>query len=221
MIATLVLQSFANPSIVLSAEEYQCLDKAFFDLAPSSAFVGLWQLMLRCSELMQLGRVAIASGSSLEPIVAGTKELRSSFDLLLPTMQEHLKTLEVRSSDDSFQIRMHASYQRAYGLALASLAILLCAQRTLSPNEWDMHVVSANLCTEVLRINHDARVYRPQAAIWTVHMLICTWCSTQDITLRKTIEEAFLDFQKDVMGPRAELPIDQLRLLERRLCLLK
>jgi hypothetical protein len=219
------LQSFANPDVRLSSLEYQTLGKVFSDAGSSTTDIRHWQLMIQISELMEHGRNSIASGACLNALATEAKELERTMADLLAAMHDRLRTLETQPSNSPLHVKLHAAYraifQRNYGVALASSAILQCAQRSLSPKSSERHVISANICQEVLQVTDEARMYRPLGAVWTVHALICTWCATQDASLRTRVEDALLDYQKDAMGPKAELQMDQLRLLERRLCLLE
>ena len=201
------------------------LKTAFSDAESSTPDVRHWQLMIQISEIMQNGRHVIASGACLDSLATEANELQATMADLLAAMHDRLRTLEAQSPEDSFDIKSHAAYraiyQRNYGVALASSAILQCAQRSFSPKSPERHVTTANICHEVLKVTDEARIYRPLGAVWTVHTLICTWCATQDASLRTMVGDALLDYQMDAMGPQAELQMDQLRLLERRLCLLE
>ena len=201
------------------------IGKVFSDADSSTTGIRHWQLMTHVSELMEHGRNSIASNACLNPLATEAKELEKTMADLLAAMHDELRTLETQSTNSPLDVKLHAAYraiyQRNYGVALASSAILQCAQRSLSPKRSERHAISANICQEVLQVTDEARVYRPLGAVWTVHALICTWCATEDTSLRTKVESALLDYQKDAMGPKAELQMDQLRLLERRLCLLE
>ncbi|KAL9116187.1 MAG: hypothetical protein Q9227_000558 [Pyrenula ochraceoflavens] len=219
---TLLLQSFANPSVQLTAQEYQNLEDTFLRIAGSTPDIRPWQLMAQISQMMAQARQAISSGSPLTAIAIKAKEYERSMQAILVDMHERLRAFEAQySSEPYLDTRTHASYQRAYGVALATHAILLCARRTLSPKDLTVESAAAELCHEALRVAHDAHAYRPLGAVWTVHTLICTWCATQDASLRTNVEDALLEYQRDAMGPKAELQMDRLRLLERRLGLLE
>lgn len=125
-----------------------------------------------------------------------------------------------KPSDRFFNINLHAVYQRAHGVMLGAMAILLCVQRTLSPEDATLPITATEICREILLASDDARIYRPVGAVWIVHALICAWCATRDPILKGKVENAILDFQRDAMGPRAVFPMCKLEILERRLCLL-
>lgn len=220
--ATLLLQSFANPAVRLSAREYRRLGEALNSAAMSTVDVRHWQMMVRISELMARGRDAMrcgCSGSSLDVLGYEARELEKSFEPVLASMRARLRDLEASTPNESFDRRLHATYQRTYGVALATSAILQTAQRTLCSDKGVRYSLTAALCHEVLQVTDEASVYRPLGAVWTVHTLICTWCAVQGTGLRSKVEAALLDYQKDAMGQKAGLRIDQLELLERRLCL--
>lgn len=219
--ATLLCQSIANPSIHLTTQEYRKLEKAFLGAAVAAQNIQPWLLMVRISELMAHGRRAITSGLCLDALATAAEEVDASMQLVLSGVRERLRALEVQACGDSFDIRTHASYQRLYGVSLAAYAILLCAWRTLSPGHATLDIAVSGLCYEVLQLTQSAQAYRPLGAVWTVHTIICTWCATQDIDLKAKVENAFLDYQRDAMGHKAKIPINRLRLLERRLSLLE
>ena len=218
---TLLLQSFANPRVRLTAQEYQSLEEFLLQAPRSARDVRALTFMVRISHLMAQARQAIASGSSLLALAIRAKEHEEHMQDVLTDMQEQLRGFKARSSNSPLDARGYARYQRVYGVALAAQASLLCAERTLSPQDATLDSTAANLCDEALRITHDARLYRPLGAVWTVHTLICTWCAIQDVALRAKVEDALLDYQRDAMGPKAKLQMDALRLLERRLSLLE
>lgn len=211
---TLLHQSFANPNVHLTTWEYRQLEVAFG--SAYTADIRPWQLMVRMSEVMEDGRKAIASRSSLEAISARAREIENSMQHILWTVREKVKAIECQ---DHFDVRTHARWQRVYGVTLAAHAILLCAQRTISPHHPTLRADAASLCHDVLQIVQEAGVYRPLGAVWTVHTLICTWCATEDIFLKEQIQSALLDYQRDAMGPKGKINMDSLRLLERRLSL--
>ena len=170
---------------------------------------------------MAQGRRAIAAGSSLHALAMMAKGLEEHMRDILTDMRERLQCFQTRSHETPLDDRMYALYQRVYEVALGTQASLLCAERTLSPQDATVDSAAADLCGEALRITNDARLYRPVGAVRTVHTLICTWCATQDLALRAKNEDALMDYQGDAMGPNARLQMDALRLLERRLNLLE
>lgn len=237
---TLLLNSFANPATRLTTEEYQKLNDFFTDAAATTADVRQLSIMIQISELMARGRRAFASasGSCLQALAVEADELQTSMQVLLVSMRERLRTLEVHKCtvNGNVNVRIYASFQRVYGVALSASAILLCAQRTLqgsSPHDYDyepdlrsttlpnLDAIAAELCHAVLQVTHDSQAFRPLGAVWTVHVLICAWCAVKDITLRTMVGNALLDYQRDAKGPNADLRLDQLKLLERRLSLLE
>lgn len=237
--STLLLQSIANPKIQLSACEYRKLEEGFSGavaVAPTAHVVRHWRLLVRISELMARARRAIAAGSYLQPLADESDEIAASMETLLAEAREKLRALEEEAKEEAEQLnssdehprpplfndRIYASHQRFYGVILASRAILLCAQRTLAPeNSASHHVIAAALCEEVLRITRDSQVYRPLGSVWTVHTLICTFCAAPDDILRTRIEAELLDYQRDATGAKTDFPVDQLGVLRRRLCLLE
>lgn len=219
--ATLLLQSFANPIIRLSKWEYQKLGEAINNVAVSTVDIRHWRMMVRISELMARGRDAIKRGSSSNVLRREAEELQNSFEPILALMRARVRTYESSTPDESFDRRLHATYQRTHGVALANSAILQTAQRTLCPDKRNRCFLTVTLCQEVLQLTDEARVYRPLGAVWTVHALICTWCAIQVTGLRSQVEVALLDYQRDAMGPRGCVRLDQLKLLERRLSLLE
>lgn len=221
MYGMLLFQSFANPRVRLSEQEYQSIEDFLVQASGSARDVRALILTVRISQMMAHARQAIASGSSLLPLAIMAKGFEEQMQDTLTDIQERVRGFKARSSETPLHGRLYAQYLRVYGVALGTQASLLCTERTLSPQDATLDSTAADLCSEALRITDDARLYRPVGAVWTVHTLICTWCATQDLALRAQIEDALLDYQRDAMGPNARVQMDALRLLERRLSLLE
>ena len=219
--ATVLLQSFANPAFRLETWEYRQLETAFDDAAPASQDVRPWKVMVQISELMQQARTAIASGSDLTALAVEADWLQTLMQSIVDSVHDRLRAWEESMSKQVLDVKKHASFQRQYGVSLATMAMLLCVRRTLSPEDLTVEDTASHVCQEVLDISHDAQAYRPLGAVWTVHALICVWCATHDMTLRAKVIDAMMDYQRDATGPKAELRLDSLRLLERRLSLVE
>jgi hypothetical protein len=177
-------------------------------------------LQIQISELMSKGRAAIAADASLTLLAMEAIEVQNELQNISVQMYTRLSGIP---ADDPCPkaTRFHAAHQRAYGVALAGAAVLLCIRRTLSPHDQQLPLAAAVLCRDVLDVVEDSKVYRPLAAVWTVHTLLCTWCCTADLALKLEIEVALLDYQRDAMGPKATISLGQMRLLEQRLLMLE
>jgi hypothetical protein len=177
-------------------------------------------LQIQVSELMSKGRAAIAAEASLTLLAIEAIDVQN--ELQYVNVQMYARLGDIPADDPCPKAaRFHAAHQRAYGVALAAAAILLCVRRTLSPHDQQLPLAAFALCRDVLDVVEDSKVYRPLAAVWTVHTLLCAWCCTADLALKLEIEAALLDYQRDAMGPKATISLGQMRLLERRLLMLE
>ena len=219
---TLILQSLANPEIKLTSQEYFRLEEA---LAGASESVGAltsdqhWRYISRISRLMSEYRDAVATGLPLDAIMIEADQLQQSMDTLLGHLRSDLETTDTESHTPIMARILYALRQRILGSAMATQAILLCVRRTLFPQKSTLDTEGMNLCREALILTDAARSTRPVGAIWTVHLLTCTWCAVRDVDLRAKIEEAIIDYQRDAMSPTFQIQRDKLRLLEQRLSL--
>jgi hypothetical protein len=218
--ATILLQSFANPDLHLEHYDYRQLERVFVGSASVQPDIRPWMLQIQISELMSECRATTAAGASLALLAREAIEIQNELQDINVQMYARLNGI---ASDDPCPkaTRFHAAHQRAYGVSLAAIAVLLCVRRTLSPHDAQLPLTAAALCRDVLNIVEASKVYRPLAAVWTVHTLLCAWCCTADLAWKLEIEVALLDYQRDAMGPKATISLQQMRLLERRLLMIE
>ena len=218
---TLILQSFANREIALSSHEYDQLDNALQGVAKvlGVSEIRSWQYMIRLSRLMSEGRDARDSSMPLDTTMIKAERLKQSMDTLVGDLRFQLESTYAEYQNPSVARIIYAVRHRAFGVAVAAQAILLCVRRTLSPDDLVLDLEAMDLCDQALTIANEARIHRPHGAVWTVHTLICTWCAVRDTDLRAKIEGELVDYHRDATGPTFQLQLDQLKLLQRRLSL--
>lgn len=101
------------------------------------------------------------------------------------------------SSSPILAVRLHAHFQRMYGLGLVIGLILNRVLSAFDTKDNNLIVESTHYATEILALAPQATRYRPIGANYMTMCLVAAWVGTEDKELKSEIEIALKDYQKD------------------------
>lgn len=159
----------------------------------------------------------------------GHAELRDETRSLYDKCKLHLEELRVQWAvaeqpgpySPILVVRVHAHYQRMFGLGLFIAIFINCVLGALDSQDDSLIVESANYAIEVLDLATEAAQYRPLGANYMNLCLMAAWAGTNDKNLRSSIELALKDYEKDFYQESMmnDMP-DELETMTRRMRLL-
>ena len=216
-----LLHSFVNPEVALEPEDYRGLDAGFQGSAPELTLV---QYGVQMSEAFSKGRKRISEGKSVGSIALQAQLLQQKVQGVVDVLRNRLYELDRSKHSMTTGTRLHADYQRSYGRGLAMYAILLCARKTLSPDDHTIQHDVEQLCSQALQLENEARVYLPLGWRFAWIMLMPIWCATSEVETNDSIRDVLLKgtLHSDNEGPSpmARQMFDvQLELMAKRLSL--
>lgn len=184
--------------------------------------------MMRClaryPSLMQRGRY-ISKGKQgypelLEELSAHHRTLKAILEELHTrlTAREGITANGITQSAVAMQI--HSHYQRSYGLALVVCIISNCVLNAVDVEDTQLGAESIHFAKEILALAEDAAIYRPIGASYVRLCLVAAWVGTADCTIRKMVEKAMVEYQRDYTQGQTMIQTGELERLSRQLRLL-
>jgi hypothetical protein len=204
---SVLLQSFANPEVVLTSNEYHLLKNGI----PGNTYTarGLRSLLV----LSELYSEARAGGSVDERV----ERLHKAVEVIV---SEHFARLnDIGQHHPDTAIRLRGIYTRAYGMAISTSGLTTCLRRALQPDDQKTQADAVVCVQRVISSQAIAERFLPLGASWLGWALMIAWCAAKGLPERLSCEAALEDYLRASQGPRAVLRADLLKMLEERLWL--
>lgn len=88
---------------------------------------------------------------------------------------------------------------------------MICIRRALGPKELLFETEIHLLCSRVLTLAGDARVYLPLGANWMLVGLMVVWCAVKDTDQQFKIEQTMREWRNEALSPAmSRWPVNQL-----------
>lgn len=214
---SVAFRAISDSGIRFSDKEWKAFENSFQGDYPTTR---LMRCAVQVGQMMAHART-VGIGSYEERVVyVWATELQHKLDLITLDLQYEVYNKIVSGSDPSAAAKVHAQNQRNYNQALAISAQLICMRQAFSPANDDLEGEVDMLCSRMLQLAEDARIYRPLGANWIVIALMAVWCATNGTPLQATIEKVLDGWQEGTIGNRpAAMPREVLQDLYKRLTL--
>jgi hypothetical protein len=191
-----LFEGLFNDRIDLTTEEWKALIEN--ELEGPTPEAQLMRALARVPEIMRRGRNTFEGEYEHTELRDGIGSLYETSKVSLGELQKQWATTEEPdASSHILVVRLHAHYQRMYGLGLVIVIILNCVLSALDTEDDDLIVESTFYATEILGLAADANRYRPLGAGYITLCLMAAWAGTNDELLRMSIGIAMKDYQDD------------------------
>ena len=153
----------------------------------------------------------------LDDVVAKYVELNQALKLTEEKYVQIQKSM-ADSPSPMLLVKLHAHYQRTYGICLAAGMILNFVVGLVDPNYPELRVEGTSLARESVALAAAAEAYRPLGASFVSICLYAAWVVTDDLSLRPQIAAALADYTTDFPWSLDSIPATaKLQRLERTL----
>lgn len=219
-----LFEALFNDRIRLSRKEWSILVENKLD--GSTCEGRMMRCLARVPDLMQRGRIALRTKSSVQLLIAEARHLYHILKAILIELHDPLNAVQEPSNDGGPQaaarsMKLHAHYQRTYGLGLAICMFFNCILNALDLNDTVLEMESTHFCRDSLKLADQASRYRPLGASFVMLCLVGAWCGSRDEATRATVESTLVDYGMDYPGAytgtlkvELEYTSQRLRLLE-------
>ena len=219
-----LFEALFNDRIRFSRKEWSILVEN--ELDGSTCEGRMMCCLARLPDLMQRGRIALRTKSNVQIIIAEGRHQYHILKAILSELHDRLNAVQEPSNDGGPQVasrsmRLHAHYQRTYGLALAICMFFNCILNALDPNDTVLEMESTHFCRDSLRLAYQASRYRPLGASFVMLCLVGAWCGSRDEATRATVESTLVDYGMDFPGAYTEKLMVELECTSQRLRLLE
>jgi hypothetical protein len=193
----ILFEALINPKICFSPEEWKTLVESEIDEGTPEG--QMMRCLAKAPSLMQRGRAGLRDQVDLTAVVSETRQQYSILKEILQEMEDRYNTVR----DDGIPrstimlTKVHAHYQRIYGLALAVCLIFNCIYRALDPAYMELDIDAKDFSEKVLCLAEEAAPYRPLGASYILLCLITAWCGSRDEGTKQLVEAAYVDYRMD------------------------
>jgi hypothetical protein len=193
----ILFEALVNPKICLSPKEWKTLVESELDEGTPEG------QMMRClakgPNIMQRGRDSLQDQVDLDVLILETRHLYCILKGILREMEDRYNTVRDDGIPHSTTMltKVHAHYQRMYGLALAICLIFNCIYRALDPACAELDIDAKVFSEKVLCLAEEAAAYRPLGAAYILLCLLTAWCGSRDEETKQLVEAAYVDYRKD------------------------
>ena len=152
-----------------------------------------------------------------------TELLYENFKTSLRQMGAQWAAIQAPGGTDGYPplvgLRLHAHYQRLYGLGLAIGIILNHVLSAFYVDDRELMLESTNLAEEIVVLAQEAVRYRPLGATYIVLCLMAAWIGALDKSLKRVVENRLLDYQCDFAQEYMQNLTVELEDISRHLCM--
>jgi hypothetical protein len=196
----ILFEALINPKIRFNPEEWKTLVESELDEGTPEGQT--MRCLAKAPNIMESGKASLLEQVHLSEIIAETRHQYCVLKGILQEMEDRYNTVRDDGIPRSTTMltKVHAHYQRIYGLALAICLIFNCIYRALDPACMELDIDAKDLSEKVLCLAEEAAAYRPLGAGYILLCLLTAWCGSKDEETKQLVEAAYVDYRMDFPG---------------------
>jgi hypothetical protein len=214
-----VTNSFLNPAVVLTADDFHQLKVAYAGKHPELKFavcvVSIAEAITEAREIFTYGM--IEDEDAVCNLKLRADKLAEELESHLAQRREQLKAVEKEESAGKEIKSRRAEILSLYGFGLSKHAMLLCLRRALDPYNSMIDDAVAQVCGYTLALAQEAEIYQPLGSLWVVAMLMAVWAATLVPETKLEIEDMILYYRRTALGAIGVVPKKELEWMGRRM----